>query len=100
MDKDIQILVIPDVHGRQFWKGPVKETLENTNANKANIRVQDMFGQELDVETDIHGKQLTIMPLGEYKPDVPYTLVINKALKSIDGKSLKKDIYMKFTFEK
>ena len=32
MDKDIQILLIPDVHGRYFWKGPVKETLENTNA--------------------------------------------------------------------
>jgi predicted phosphodiesterase len=32
MDKDIQILVIPDVHGRHFWKGPVKETLENTDA--------------------------------------------------------------------
>ena len=32
MDKDIQILVIPDVHGRQFWKQPVMEVLENTNA--------------------------------------------------------------------
>lgn len=85
---------------RKPWTVTLSKELENTNANKANIRVQDMFGQELDVETDIHGKQLTIMPLGEYKPDVPYTLVINKALKSIDGKSLKKDIYMKFTFEK
>ena len=32
MEKDIQILVIPDVHGRQFWKQPVMEVLENTNA--------------------------------------------------------------------
>ena len=32
MDKDIQILLIPDVHGRQFWKQPVMEVLENTNA--------------------------------------------------------------------
>ena len=32
MDKDIQILLIPDVHGRHFWKQPVMETLKNTNA--------------------------------------------------------------------
>ena len=29
---DIKILVIPDVHGRDFWVEPVKETLENTDA--------------------------------------------------------------------
>ena len=32
MDKDIKILIIPDVHGRQFWKEPVKEVLEATDA--------------------------------------------------------------------
>ena len=32
MERDIKILVIPDVHGRYFWINPVKETLENTDA--------------------------------------------------------------------
>ena len=32
MNKDIRILIIPDVHGREFWREPVKEVLEKTNA--------------------------------------------------------------------
>ena len=28
-----KILIIPDVHGRDFWKEPVKKTLEDTNAH-------------------------------------------------------------------
>lgn len=33
MEKKINTLVIPDVHGRNFWKEPVRETLENGNAH-------------------------------------------------------------------
>ena len=32
MEKSIKWLVLPDVHGRQFWMEPVKEVLENTGA--------------------------------------------------------------------
>ena len=32
MNKDIRTLIIPDVHGREFWREPVKEVLEKTNA--------------------------------------------------------------------
>jgi len=32
MENNIKILVIPDVHGREFWREPVKEVLENTDA--------------------------------------------------------------------
>lgn len=32
MEKDIKVLLIPDVHCRGFWEEPVKWTLENTNA--------------------------------------------------------------------
>ena len=39
MNKDIQILLIPDVHGRQFWKQPVMEVLENTNAKTKSIAI-------------------------------------------------------------
>lgn len=27
--KDIKYLIVPDVHGREFWKEPVKETLQD-----------------------------------------------------------------------
>ena len=30
---DIKYLIIPDVHGREFWKEPVKKVLEDTNAH-------------------------------------------------------------------
>lgn len=30
--KDIKVLIIPDVHGRDFWKRPVEETLSGTDA--------------------------------------------------------------------
>ena len=33
MDKDIKILIIPDVHARDFWREPVKKTLEETDAH-------------------------------------------------------------------
>ena len=31
MKKDLEVLVIPDVHGRDFWREPVKEVLENSD---------------------------------------------------------------------
>ncbi len=33
MNKNIKYLLIPDVHGREFWIDPVKDVLENTDAN-------------------------------------------------------------------
>lgn len=32
MEKDINILIVGDVHGRSFWKEPVKTVLENSDA--------------------------------------------------------------------
>ena len=31
--KSFKYLIIPDVHGRDFWRGPVMETLQNTDAH-------------------------------------------------------------------
>ena len=45
MGKDIQILLIPDVHGRHFWKQPVMETLKNTNAKRS--RMIDKYYNEI-----------------------------------------------------
>ena len=33
MDKDIKYLLLPDVHGRDFWMKPVHEVLENSDAH-------------------------------------------------------------------
>jgi hypothetical protein len=33
VENNIKYLIIPDVHGRSFWKKPVKQILENTNNN-------------------------------------------------------------------
>lgn len=32
MKKNVKVLIIPDVHGRDFWREPVKYVLENTDA--------------------------------------------------------------------
>ena len=32
MEKNVKVLIIPDVHGREFWREPVKEVLEKTDA--------------------------------------------------------------------
>lgn len=32
MEKDIKILIVGDIHGREFWKEPVKTVLENSDA--------------------------------------------------------------------
>lgn len=84
---------------RKPWTITLSKELENTAANKAAIQVHDMFGEKLAVTTEINGKKLIITPTGDYKPGVPYTLLISKTLKSVDGKALKKDLYMQFTFE-
>jgi len=31
MEKNVKVLIIPDVHGREFWREPVKEVLEKTD---------------------------------------------------------------------
>lgn len=33
MEKNVKVLIIPDVHGREFWREPVKYVLENTDAH-------------------------------------------------------------------
>lgn len=32
MEENLKVLIIPDVHGREFWKEPVKRVLEKTDA--------------------------------------------------------------------
>ena len=37
MKKDIKILIIPDVHGRDFWRKPVQDTLANPDYKDTKI---------------------------------------------------------------
>lgn len=62
MGKDIQILLIPDVHGRHFWKQPVMETLKNTNAKIIFLGdYLDVYPQEFeemyDFKLDVYTKE-------------------------------------------
>ena len=64
MEKDIQILLIPDVHGRHFWEGPVKETLENTDAKIVFLGdYLDVYPQEF---TETYGFKLDVYTQENY----------------------------------
>ena len=48
-----KILIIPDVHGRDFWKEPVKKVLEDTNAHIVYIGdYTDPYSSEWDPNFD------------------------------------------------
>lgn len=81
------------------WTVTLSTAVANSAANKECVKVYDMFGQELKVDVVLNGKKVTITPKEAYEKDVPYTLSISKQLTSQSGKQLKKDIYLKFTFE-
>ena len=53
MKSEIKILIIPDVHGRDFWKEPVKKVLEDTNAHIVFLGdYTDGYPQEWDIKFD------------------------------------------------
>lgn len=53
MKSNIKYLIIPDVHGRDFWREPVKEVLEDTNAHIIFLGdYTDGYPQEWDIEFD------------------------------------------------
>ena len=53
MERGIKILIIPDVHGRDFWREPVMETLKNTDAHIIYLGdFHDPYPQEFDYSDD------------------------------------------------
>lgn len=51
--KKFKILVIPDVHGREFWREPVKYTLENPDARIVFLGdYLDCYSHEFDESVD------------------------------------------------
>lgn len=54
MDKDIKILIVPDVHGREFWKEPVKTVLENSDAEIVFLGdYLDPYPDEFDADYEL-----------------------------------------------
>ena len=59
MEKNIKYLVLPDVHARDFWREPVKEVLENSDAHIIFLGDYiDPYGFEWD--DDIDYKKLAV----------------------------------------
>lgn len=110
-EKHEQLLQFNDtLTAKQAWSSVPKETtdawkswtvtlsseLENSEDNLKNFQVLNMFGKPVQASIAIDGKKVIVTPLEQYKADVIYTLVINKELKSMNGKTMKKDLYMEF----
>lgn len=76
----IHTLIIPDVHGRYFWKEPVKKVLEDTNAHIVFLGdYTDGYPQEWDIEFDYRQHTVDnfkeILDLKKQNPD-RITLII------------------------
>lgn len=54
MDKDIKTLIVGDVHGREFWKEPVKTVLENSDAEIVFLGdYHDPYPHEFDADWEL-----------------------------------------------
>ena len=57
--RDIEYLIVPDVHGRDFWKSPVEETLLQTTAEIVFLGdYLDPYPYEWTVDTDCRAQAL------------------------------------------
>ena len=53
VENNIKYLIIPDVHGRSFWKKPVKQILESTNNNVVFLGdYLDCYPYEFNIDED------------------------------------------------
>ncbi len=81
------------------WSIKFNEPLDPNTINSKNMYVIDSRNRRLDVsyaydkETDF----LIVKPIGEYKPNEDYRLVLTKKVKSVKGRYLKNEIVIKFT---
>ena len=48
MRNDVDILIVPDVHGRSFWREPVKEVLEKLDTNTKIVFLGDYVDPYID----------------------------------------------------
>lgn len=64
MENNIKILVIPDVHGREFWREPVKEVLGKTDA-KVIFLGDYVDPYDYEFERGVNYEEITIGILNE-----------------------------------
>lgn len=85
---------------QKSWVVKLSQTINNTPNNLQNVRVVDMFGEEIAVSITIEdGKTIRVTPKENYIAGIPYTLVINANLETEQGKKLGKGTHLTFTFE-
>ena len=80
--KNIKWLIIPDVHGREFWREPVKFTLAATNANIVFLGdYHDPYPHEWDYDVDCESRSVKnfkeIIDLKKKYPDRVVLLIGN-----------------------
>lgn len=80
--KNIKYLIIPDVHGREFWKEPVKVTLGATNANIVFLGdYHDPYPQEFNYDEECTSRSVDnfkqILELKKQYPDRVTLLIGN-----------------------
>ncbi|SOB90771.1 uncharacterized protein DUF5050 [Ureibacillus xyleni] len=81
---------------KKEWKINLNQEVANTAANKSQIRIVDMFGESISATVTINGKQIVVTPLNEYVANVPYTLIVDKGLLSVDGTKVKNGVHLEF----
>ncbi|RUL49812.1 transglutaminase domain-containing protein [Lysinibacillus antri] len=86
--------IITDAY--KAWKINLNQEIANTSSNKSNIQIIDMFGDPVEVNISINGKQIVITPVNSYVAKVPYTLLVKPGLLSGDGAKLNTSVYLKF----
>lgn len=82
MSLNIKWLIIPDVHGREFWKEPVKVTLGATNANIVFLGdYHDPYPQEFNYDEECESRSVDnfkqILELKKQYPDRVTLLIGN-----------------------
>ena len=84
--------------GKFLWKIKFSAPLDPATVNTDNLSVTDMDNNKL--KTAIHynsdTQEIEIEPLEPYVRDASYKLNVSKAVKSIGGQSLKKDVELQF----
>jgi len=80
--KDIKWLIIPDVHGREFWKEPVAMTLQDTDARICYLGdYHDPYSRDFNYDEDYLQKSVDnfkqILELKKQNPDRVTLLIGN-----------------------
>lgn len=82
------------------WTVTFSQSVQDSQTNRAKLKVVDMFGEPVDVTIAINNDKVVIIPKNSYIADTNYTLVVEAGLVSGDGKqTLTKGTHYTFQFK-